>query len=133
MTDNAGTFLRRWFARLAETGWTAEIFLGALAEDVVWTATGTSPIAGTYRGRDAYIDGIYRRLDERLARWPRPQVERIISDGQWGVVEFSSTEGLGKNGTDYTMRYCWVIHVVEDRVVEVVGYYDTQTVTALFA
>jgi ketosteroid isomerase-like protein len=30
------------------------------------------------------------------------------------------------------MRYCWIIHVVDDRVVEVVGYYDTQKVTALF-
>jgi hypothetical protein len=133
MADNAGTFLRRWFGRLAETGWTAEVFLDALAEDLVWTATGGSPISGTYRGRDAYIDGIYRRLDERLASWPRPQVERIVADGQWGVVEFSSTGGLGKNGTDYNMRYCWIIRVVDDRVIEVVGYYDTQMVTALFA
>jgi ketosteroid isomerase-like protein len=70
---------------------------------------------------------------ERLASWPRPQVERILADGQWGVAEFSSAGGLGKNGTGYNMRYCWIIHVVDDRVVEVVGYYDTQTVTALFA
>jgi uncharacterized protein len=133
MTDNAGAFLRTWFGRLAETGWTAEVFLGGLAEDLVWTATGTSPVSGTYRGRDAYIDGIYLRLDERLASWPRPRVERIIADGEWGVVEFTSTGGLGKNGTDYNMRYCWVIHVADDRIVEVVGYYDTQTVTALFA
>lgn len=133
MTDSAGTFLHRWFDRLAETGWTAEVFLDALAQDLVWTATGTSPISGTYHGRDAYIDGIYRRLNERLASWPRPHVERILGDGQWGMVEFSSTGGLGKNGTDYNMRYCWVIHVVNDRVAEVVGYYDTQTVTALFA
>jgi ketosteroid isomerase-like protein len=132
MTDDAGAFLRDWFGRLAETGWTAEVFLAALAENLTWTATGTSPISGTYRGRDAYIDGVYRRLDERLASWPRPHVERIIADGEWGMVEFSSTGGLGKNGTGYDMRYCWVIHVVDDRVVEVVGYYDTQKVTALF-
>jgi ketosteroid isomerase-like protein len=59
MADSAGTFLRGWFGRLAKTGWTAEVFLAALAEDLVWTATGTSPISGTYHGRDAYIDGIY--------------------------------------------------------------------------
>lgn len=133
MTGNAGAFLQAWFSRLAETGWTAEVFLGALAEDLVWTATGTSPISGTYRGRDAYVDGIFRRLDERLASWPRPRVERIVADGEWGVVEFSSAGGRGKNGIGYNMRYCWVIRVVDDRVVEVTGYYDTQTVTALFA
>jgi ketosteroid isomerase-like protein len=133
MSGNAGTFLRGWFGRLEETGWTAEVFLAALAEDLIWTATGTSPISGTYCGRDAYVEGIYRRLDERLATWPRPQVERIVADGEWGMVEFSSSGGLGKNGTDYNMRYCWIIHVVDDRVTEVVGYFDTQKVTALFA
>jgi ketosteroid isomerase-like protein len=132
MTDNTKTYLRGWFDRLAETGWTTEVFLAALAEDLTWTATGTSPISGTYHGRDAYITGIYRRLDERLASWPRPQVERIVADGEWGVVEFSGDGGMGKNGIDYNMRYCWIIHVVNDRIVEVVGYYDTQKVTALF-
>jgi ketosteroid isomerase-like protein len=79
MSDDAGVFLRSWFDRLSESGWTSEDFLGALADDLVWTATGTSPISGTYHGRDAYIDGIY------------------------------------------------------SQVCEVIGYYDTQTVTQLFA
>lgn len=48
------------------------------------------------------------------------------------MVEFSSTGGRGKNGTDYNMRYCWVIHVEDDKVTEVIGYYDTSTVQALF-
>ncbi len=132
MTDT-GTFLRSWFDRLAESGWTAEIFLGALSNDLVWTATGSSPISGTYRGLRAYTDGIYRRLDERLESWPRPTVEKIIADGDWGVVEFSSTGGRGKNGIDYNMRYCWIIPVEAERVTEVIGYFDTSTVNALFA
>lgn len=131
MTDT-GSFLHDWFNRLAESGWTTEVFLGALADDLVWTATGTSPISGTYRGLEAYTDGIYRRLDERLASWPRPTVEKVIAEGEWGVVEFSSTGGRGKNGIDYNMRYCWIIHVEDDRVTEVIGYYDTSTVDALF-
>jgi ketosteroid isomerase-like protein len=130
---DAGGFLRDWFERLTQAGWTAGVFLDALSEDLVWTATGTSPISGTYRGRDAYIDGVYRPLDERLETWPRPKVERIIAQGDWGVVEFSSTGGRGKNGIDYNMRYCWLIHVEDGLVTEVIGYYDTTTVAALFA
>jgi uncharacterized protein len=132
MTDS-GAFLRDWFQRLAESGWTAEVFLAALSEDLVWTATGTSPISGTYRGRKAYVDGIYRRLDEKLESWPRPAVERVVAEGEWGVVEFSSTGGRGRNGIDYNMRYCWVMRVEHDLVTEVIGYYDTSTVDALFA
>lgn len=129
----AGPFLRDWFARLAESGWTAEVFLAALDKDVIWTATGNSPISGTYRGREAYVEGIYRRLDARLICWPLAHVERIVADGAWGVVEFSSTGGLGTNGTDYNMRYCWVIHVSDTGVDEVIGYYDQQKVAELFA
>jgi ketosteroid isomerase-like protein len=131
MTDT-GAFLQDWFGRLKQSGWTAEVFLDALSEDLVWTATGTSPISGTYHGRDAYIDGVYRPLDERLESWPRPTVERIIAQGDWGVVEFSSKGGRGKNGTDYNMRYCWLMHVEDGLVTEVIGYYDTSTVVALF-
>jgi uncharacterized protein len=130
---DTGVFLRDWFDRLALAGWTAEVFLDALSEDLVWTATGSSPISGTYRGRDAYIDGVYRPLDERLESWPRPAVDRIVAEGDWGVVEFSSTGGRGKNGIDYNMRYCWIIHVENELVTEVIGYYDTSTVSALFA
>ena len=130
---DTGVFLRDWFDRLALAGWTAEVFLDALSEDLVWTATGSSLISGTYRGRDAYIDGVYRPLDERLESWPRPAVERIVAEGDWGVVEFSSTGGRGKNGIDYNMRYCWIIHVENELVTEVIGYYDTSTVSALFA
>lgn len=132
MTDT-GTFLLDWFDRLTKSGWTSDIFLAALSEDLVWTATGNSPISGTYRGLSAYTEGIFRRLDEKLESWPRPKVERIVAEGDWGVVEFSSTGGRGKNGTDYNMRYCWVIHVEDGLVTEVIGYYDTSTVNALFS
>lgn len=132
MTDTRA-FLSTWFDRLAESGWTADVFLAALSPDIVWTATGSSPISGTYRGLAEYTDGVYRPLDERLESWPRPKVERLIADGEWGVVEFSSTGGRGRNGVDYNMRYCWLIHVEDEVVTEVVGYYDTSTVDALFA
>jgi len=132
MTDT-GTYLRTWFEELAASGWTTEVFLSALSDDIVWTATGTSPVSGTYHGLAEYTEGVYRPLDERLESWPRPTVERIVAEGEWGVVEFSSTGGRGKNGVDYNMRYCWVIHVEDDQVTEVTGYYDTSNVVALFA
>jgi uncharacterized protein len=132
-SSDAGRFLTDWFDRLAREGWSADVFLAALSPDLVWTATGTSPVAGRYVGLEAYVEGVYRRLDERLEHWPVPHVERIIAQGDWGVVEFSSTDGVGKNGTDYSMRYCWLIRIVAGRVAEVVGYYDTQKVVELFA
>lgn len=131
-TEDVGTFLRDWFERLAESGWTADAFLAHLSKDLVWTATGSSPVSGTFHGLQAYADGVYRKLDERLDRWPTPKVERILADGQWGVVEFTTAGGLGKNGTDYNMRYCWLMHVTGDKVDQVIGYYDQLKVAELF-
>lgn len=132
MTEDAGPFLRRWFELLARDGWSPETFLSALSPQLVWTATGTSPVSGRYEGLPAYTEGVYRKLDDKLAHWPVPHVERIIAQGDWGMVEFTSTQGLGKNGADYNMRYCWIIRVQDDHVAEVIGYYDTAKVIELF-
>lgn len=126
------TFLRDWFARLEESGWTADVFLETLSDDLTWTATGTSPVSGVFHGKPEYIAKVYRALDERLESWPSPKVERIIAQGDWGIVEFTSTGGRGHNGTDYNMRYCWVMRRSGEQIVEVIGYYDTAKVTELF-
>jgi ketosteroid isomerase-like protein len=42
------------------------IFLDALANDLTWTATGSSPTSGTYHGKQEYLEKVYRALDERL-------------------------------------------------------------------
>jgi uncharacterized protein len=139
MTDHEDTtartraFLEDWFRRLTDTGFDGQVFLDALADDVVWTATGHSPVSGTFRGQQEYADGVYRRLDERLETWPRPRVLRILADGDWGFVEFEGVGGRGKNGTDYSFRYCWVLRVGDEQVREVIGYYDQQKVAALFS
>ena len=57
----------------------------------------------------------------------------ILADGEWAVVQFRGVGGVGRNGADYTLEYCWVIRVVDDRVREVVGYYDQVKVAELFA
>ena len=131
--SDAKQFLSEWFDRLEETGWDGSIFLDALADDLTWTATGSSPVSGTYHGKEEYAEKVYRPLDERLASWPRPVVERIIGEGEWATVMFHSEGGRGKNGVDYNMRYCWVMRVAQGKVREVIGFYDQTKVVELFS
>ncbi len=133
VTQVTRAFVHDWFARLERSGFAAPVFLAALADDVVWTATGHSPVSGTFRGKQAYIDGVYRVLDDRLQRWPQAQVTRILVDGEWASVEFVGVGGVGRNGTDYTLQYSWILHVVDHHIREVVGYYDQSKVLELFA
>jgi ketosteroid isomerase-like protein len=132
-TDATRAFLVDWFDRLAASGFDGAIFLDALSNDLVWTATGTSPVSGTFRGKQAYIDGVWRPLDQHLQRWPRAEVLRILADGEWASIEFRGVDGLGHNGVDYTLQYCWVVRVSDGLITEVIGYYDQSKVEALFA
>ena len=132
-TTDCATFLHDLFQRLADAGWTGGIFLDALADDLTWTVTGTSPISGTYRSKEEYAAKVFGPLDQRLETWPRPVVERIIADGDWATVLFDSHGGLGKNGTDYNMQYCWIMRVAEEKIREVIGFYDQVKVAQLFS
>ena len=132
-TEHTRGFLTEWFARLEASGFDGGVFLGALSDDLVWTATGESPVSGTFRGKQSYVDNVWRPLDDHLSKWPKAHVLRILADGEWAVVEFRGVGGVGRNGTDYTLQYCWVLRVVDDYVREVVGYYDQVKVAELFA
>lgn len=149
-------FLQDWFDRLAATGFDGNVFLDAFSDDLVWTATGHSPVSGTFHSKAEYIEKVYRPLDDHLQTWPRAEVLRILADGEWAIVEFNGVGGVGKNGTDYSLRYCWVIRVQETQrsgarpsdqetrrsgarpsdqhalITEVVGYYDQTKVAELF-
>jgi ketosteroid isomerase-like protein len=130
-TERTRAFITDLFDRIAETGGYGPL-LDALSDDLVWTVTGTSPISGVYHGKQGYIDGVFSRLDERLEAWPAAQVEDILADGDTAVVFFTGVDGRGRNGLDYSMRYCWRMRVDDTRISQVTGYYDGIIVNRLF-
>lgn len=124
--------LRRVFANVSESGF-GEDFATALAEDLVFTATGTSPLAGRYSNKTEYREKVLGRLHDRLATPLRPSVEQFLVDGEWATVRFR-TEGVrGVNGSDCSMQYCWLIRVVDGWITEIIGFYDSKKMNDLFA
>ncbi len=90
-------FLTDWFDRLAASGFSGEVFLGALSEDLVWTATGGESPGLRDLPRQA---GLRRRhlaqARRPLERWPRASVLRMIVDGgEWATVEFDASTAWG--------------------------------------
>jgi ketosteroid isomerase-like protein len=123
--------VQRAFAGISQSGFT-ETFTDTLADDVVFTATGTSPVAGRYEGRTEYRTKVLARLHDRLAMPIRARVEQLIVEGEWATVRFRSHDVRGVNGTDFSMEYCWLIHVVDGRITEIRGFYDTKKMNDLF-
>jgi uncharacterized protein len=68
-------------------GWSTK-FNDALADDLLWVATGSSPVAGTYEGKGVYLEKIIKRLGDRPQSWPKPVVENIVVDGDTACVQF---------------------------------------------
>jgi len=132
MTASTRPFLEKLFAKISETGF-QEPFLASLSDDVIWRATGDSPLAGVYRGKSEYIDKVLKPLHNQLVASPRPTVDRIIVEGDWAAVQFTSEGARAHNGADFSMTYCWLIKVVDERIVEVVGFYDQKKMYDIFA
>ena len=136
-TPKTRAFLESLFSAVALDNFGAS-FAAALSDDLVWTVTGSSPIAGRYEGKAVYIKEVLTPLRDVLESLPVPIVEHIVVDGQWCTVVWRSEGVRGKNGADYDMKYAWVMHVEDEKgdgelkIVEVVGFYDGQKVTAVF-
>jgi uncharacterized protein len=119
------------FSNIASSGWT-HMFEDALADDLIWTATGSSPLAGRYASKQAYLTQVLGPIRERLAPPPRPVVDGILIDGDQVCMRFHGEGGRGKNGADFNMEYCWIMKLRDGKIVEVVAYFDSVKLTALF-
>ena len=126
------TFIEILFSDLGAEGFNHR-FYHALSEDIVWTATGTSPLAGTYHGIHEYKTKVLKPLHERLEQWPKPRVDMLIVEGEWASVLFHSVGAKGRNGVDFNMQHCWLVKVIGEKIVEGIGFYDQKKVNDLFA
>ncbi len=101
--------------------------VAALADDVSWTIIGTTPLSGTYRGKQAVLDGLFGGLRQRLATPVVFSVDRVIEEGEWAVMTARGTATSARGGP-YNNTYCIVAHVVDGRFVELTDYVDTQLI-----
>lgn len=130
-TEETRAFLTGLFQAWTQQGNPAP-FVDALADDVTWTATGTSPISGVYRSKAAYADNVLRPLGERLESIPTLQLVRLLVEDDWAAAQLAG-RGRGKRGEDYDMDYCWLIQVRDNQIRQVIGFFDTAKANALFA
>jgi len=106
-------------------------FYSILADDVVWTIAGSSPVAGTYTSRQAFLEGAIQPIFVRLSQLIRPTVQRIITERDTVVVLWDG-HAVAKDGKAYDNRYCWVMRIDGGKVKEAVAFFDSPALTDLF-
>jgi hypothetical protein len=105
-------------------------FMALVADDVVWTVIGTTPISGTYRDKASFLAAAGRLFDQLTGPILATVVE-VIGAGDRVILRWEG-RSEGRNGTPYHQHYCWVMRLAGDRIAEVVAYLDTELITAMF-
>jgi ketosteroid isomerase-like protein len=102
-------------------------FMDALADDVRWTVSGTSPWSRTYSGKRAVVTELMRPLFKQFANEYRAKAIRIVAEDDVVVVE-ARGEVDTKSGQQYNQTYCYVFRLAGGAVQELTEYLDTDLV-----
>jgi len=97
-------------------------FFNRLTEDFEWTVMGTHPLAGVFKGKDAYLNGAFNRLSKVLKDDVRLKVIAIYVDGQTAIVELKSFM-TAKYGHPYHNSYCWIVHFDDEKQISAITAY----------
>ena len=107
--------------------------LDLLANDMTWTLTGTTPLSGTYRGKDSVHDDFFGKVMQQVDHDAPLEINviELIAEGDKVVAR---TEGrvTGKYGP-YNNTYCHVFTVTDGLIRANMEFLDTVLVEqALF-
>jgi ketosteroid isomerase-like protein len=106
--------------------------LAALADDVRWTIIGSTPLSGTFQGKQEVVDKLLKPLTARLTGPIVFTLDRFIAEGDH-VVMIASAEATAVTGRPYNNVYCIVCRFADGKIQEMTDYVDTELITtALF-
>ncbi|SEH73795.1 hypothetical protein SAMN05660691_01146 [Rheinheimera pacifica] len=120
-TERNKQFIAQAFQQWTAGGGT--FFQDVLSPDVVWTIKGTSPAAGTYRGRDVFIKQAVAPFAARLSSFVKPTVNDIWADGN-DVVVYWDGAGVAADGAPYNNSFVWIFRMQDLRATEVIAFLD---------
>ena len=103
-----------------------------LADDVVWTVIGSTAVSGTYRSRQAFIDGAVTAIGSRIDGMVAPEIVDILAVDDTIVLR-GDGKGRMRDGAPYENRYSWTMRFEGGRIVEGTAYLDTALVDRLMA
>ncbi len=110
----------------AFANWSAgrgSLFDDLLSPTVVWTIRGSGPAAGTYHGRENFLQRAVRPFAQRLATPIVPRVEGIWAREDQVVVRWIGT-ATARDGAPYRNEYVWIFRMDGARATQVEAFLD---------
>jgi uncharacterized protein len=124
-TDRTETERNREIVRRAFEAWVngESVFDELLADNVVWTIHGSNPVAGTYNGKEAFVERASAPLVSRLQTSIIPVVHAIWADGDAVIVRFDGS-ATTTSGAPYRNQFVWIFWMEEDVVTRAEAFLD---------
>ncbi len=119
---NEKRIVQQWFDCVAKND--GEGLFALFADDVVYHLKGSTPVSGTYRGKQSIAEDFFipwrRQIDGDLV----VTVDELIGEGE-RVVALGRGKAKTVFGLPYDNDYAFVFRVRDGRIVEVIEYLDT--------
>jgi len=120
---------------IAWMGGDSTTFQSLLAEEVQWTITGNSIVAGTTHGRAELMSKVLGPLWARFAKADAPlrphRIAGLYADGDTVIAQFDSA-GTANDGKVYANSYLWILTMRNGKIVKAIAFFDSIAVNELW-
>lgn len=106
-------------------------FLDAMHDEIRWSWMGSGDLSKTFIGKRAVLNELWRSVRTDIVQPFRVVPNLIIAEEEYVIVECTG-ENTAANGKKYHNRYCWIMKVIENRIMEIREYMDTELVRKTF-
>ena len=101
--------------------------LAGFSDDITWTEADGFPLAGTYVGPQAVLDGVFMRLGEFSDNWG-VVVDRLIAEGDTVVADGRYTWNHKETGEPCEVRMAHVWTLADGKATNFLQHVDTARV-----
>lgn len=102
----------------------------AFADDITWTEADGFPLAGTYVGPQAVVEGVFMRLGDFSDNWGTA-IDRFVADGDTVVADGKYTWNHKKSGEPCEARMAHVWTLADGKIIAFLQHVDTARVREL--
>ena len=107
-----------------------ETVVAGFADDISWTEADGFPLAGTYTGPQAVVEGVFIRLGDFSDNWG-VTVDRYVAEGDSVVADGKYTWNHKETGAPCEVRMAHIWTLRDGKVVSFLQHVDTARVRDL--
>jgi len=105
-------------------------FFDILADEVIWTVSGNSPVSGIYTSKKVFLEQAVEPILEKLKTPLKPKLTSLTTDDNFVWLHFTATaESI--NNRIYENDYIWKMQLKNDKIISCIAFLDTYALTEL--